>query len=148
MENKREETSKELEERINKTINNPVVVCEQIYLKVLQLGKARRALEDQARKKAEARARWKKERAKKMIDLRDLKKDEVIKWEGKDLKNLPVTMIKYVAEGMVNDLEGDMYLQDDLYDYLKTTCYNLASEMNGLQSINKYMEDIPENTKR
>lgn len=100
-------------------------------------------LEVQAEKKARARGRWKKERALKILELRNLKKDETITWEGKQISNLPVTIIKNIAEGMVNEYEETMYLEDDTYDYLKTTCYNLSAEMNGLQSINKYMQDLP-----
>lgn len=136
--------SEETKNRINRAINNPITVAEEIYLKTLQLGKARRLLEIQAEKKAKARSEWKKQRAIKMLELRNLKKGEEILWEGKKVTDIPATLIKSIAEGMVNDYEEKMCLEEDTYDFIKTMCYNLSAEMNGLQSINKYMTDLPD----
>lgn len=137
------EINDNLKERINSVVNNPILVSQEIYLKVLQLGKARRMLEQQANRKAKARSEWKKKRALKELELRNLKNGESIKWEGEIVTDLPVTLIKNIAEGMVSDYEEKMYLEEDIYDFLKTTCYTLSAEMNGLQSINKYMQDLP-----
>lgn len=133
-----------IKSRINTVVNNPVLVSKEIYLKVMQLGKARRMLEIQAQRKAKAISEYEKQRAIKILELRNLEKGETIKWEGQEIKDIPVSIIKYVAEGMVNDYKEKMKLEEDIYDFIKTTCYTLSAEMNGLQSINKYMDELPE----
>lgn len=144
MENKNDKLNNELTERINAVTNNPILVAQEIYFKVLQLGKARRMLEEQARKKAKAKSEYEKQKALKILELRNLQKGEIMKWEGKEIKDIPVSVMKNVAEGMICNYREKATLEEDLYDFLKTTCYALSAEMNGLQSINKYMNELPE----
>ena len=74
------------------------------------------------------------------IKLLELKNGTIHEWEGRKVGNLAVTMADKVAKGMVWEACMQKELADGLYKACISNLEALKAELNGFQSINKYLE--------
>lgn len=117
-----------------------IKIQEEIYNKTKLLEHGRSILDKLANEKAIAIVEYEKALAYKELELGDQKEIEI---EGRIYKKPSASVLKDVAKGLIADREG---LQREIAEYKYKNAVAkmkaIESEMNGLQSINKYSDKI------
>lgn len=117
-----------------------IVIQQEIYNKTKLLERGRKVLDKLADEKAMAIVAYEKALAFKELELGDKKEIEI---EGKVYKKPAASVLKDIAKGLIADQEG---LQKELTEYRYKNAVAkmkaIESEMNGLQSINRYIDKM------
>lgn len=114
-----------------------VTVGEKIEKSIEELKKMRLHFKDRSTKKANAIAEYDKELA---ITILKLRQGEEVEFEGKIIKDPPVSVLEKIAKGVVWQKKLELELAENNYKSLVTNIECVKSELNGLQSLNKHLE--------
>jgi len=115
------------------------VISQQMTKRIKALTDSRSTLKDLAITKANAITEYEKKVAITIIKLRNGMEAEL---EGEVISNPPVTVIDKVSKGMCWQEKLEMEKSEALYK-AEIVCMNaLQAELNGLQSLNKYVTEV------
>lgn len=118
---------------------NPDIIktAEKIEEKIFELQQAREQIIEAAQDKAKAVSEYDKSLA---VTILRLKNNDIRMFEGQEISNLPATLIGPVAKGIVYEKAFTKELCEDTYKSRIVQMDAIRAELNGLQSINKYIE--------
>ena len=102
-------------------------VAKQIEQKIHLLEKGRGGLKELAKNKADTLGAYRK-----AIEIATI----TLRAEG-----TPVTLIKDLARGACNEQERNMDLAESLYKIQMTKLDSIKAELNGWQSINRFLDN-------
>jgi hypothetical protein len=114
-----------------------IEISKRITEKIQLLEKGRGLLHTRATRKATATANYEKALALTMVKLKMNAIDQVF---GYDMENMPATLIEKVARGLVYAEKLEMELAIDEYKSAIVGMNAIESELNGYQSINRYLQ--------
>jgi len=112
-------------------------IADQIQKKIKEIEVLRTQIRNYAKDKADAISRYDKEMAK--ITIR-LKNGEALALDDKRIENPPATIIERIAKGYCYAEKFDMELAEANYKGVITAIHALESELNGYQSIFRYLD--------
>lgn len=115
-----------------------ISVSKMIEKKIKLLEKMRIEIKERAERKANAIAEYYK---KKTALVFKLKNGIEIEYEGMKLVNPPATIISEAIKGLCWQELQEMELSDALYKSLISNINSVQVELNGYQSINRYLSD-------
>ena len=117
-------------------------VAKRINDKILLLEKGRGELRSRSISAAETTAEYEKQMA---ITLLKLENGVIDSWEGYDCKGIAKSNMDKIAKGICWQYRLSMDKADKEYRLTVVKLDTIKSELNGLQSINRYLqEDIGE----
>ena len=118
-----------------------ITIAKKMYDRIIALSKARDQMESLAQMKAHTISSYERVLAITIIKLRNT---EPVELEGKTILDPPVTIMERIARGVCYKEKLEMEKADAMYK-AEITCMNaLQAELNGLQSINKYLGEVVE----
>lgn len=112
-------------------------LSKQIQSKIDTLVRMRSELKERAINKASTKAEYEKQVAIRMIKLRN---GVVMELDGETIENPPATIIEKLSRGMCWQECLAMEEAEGLYKSLTTNLQIVQAELNGLQSILRYIE--------
>jgi len=112
---------------------------DQIKEKIRLIGVARKELDSRSRKKADTIRDYRKNLGKVLIQLRNGVTFDV---DGAVIKNPPATLALPIAHAICIEQKVAMDLAETQYKIAIEGMKALLAELNGLQSINKHLEDF------
>lgn len=116
-----------------------VATAIQSKIKTLEVG--RELLKERARTKAETMAEYEKEIAKVLIGLKNGKEYEL---DGEKIQNPPASIAERIAKGICYQEKLDMELAEAEYKNSIVGMQAIQAELNGFQSLNRYLEHMVE----
>ena len=116
-----------------------VKLSQLIEEKIKLLEAGRKELKTRAERKAETIATYDKRMAITMIEL---KNGVEVMWEGQKIQSPPATIIEKVAKGLCWKSKLEMEKAEAFYKNAVVGLSCIQAEMNGLQSINKYLGEV------
>ena len=116
-----------------------IEIAKKIEEKIQEITVARSLLKKRAEDKAEKMSYYEKELAKAIIGL---KNGEEFAIEGKHIINPVNTLIEKIARGVCWEEKLNADLAETLYKNNIIALNTLMAQLNGLQSINKYLQDL------
>ena len=119
--------------------DDPVKVAELIQNKISELDQERPRLFDAAQSKAQAVSEYDKAVAIATLKLRN---GTITEFEGEPIKNLPANLIPNIAKGICYKECFLKEAEEGCYKAVLTNIEVLKTQMNGLQSINKYLDNL------
>ena len=114
-----------------------IEISKRITEKIELLETGRNELLKRARRKAESVANYEKVLAMTMIKLKSNAIPEVF---GFEVNNLPATLIEKTARGLVYSEKLEMELAEAEYKAAIVGMNAIESELNGYQSVNRYLQ--------
>jgi len=115
-------------------------IQEEIYKKTKLLEHGRSVLDKLADEKAVTTVAYEKALAFKILEINDSKELTI---EDRTYKKPPANSVKDVARGLIADNEGlQKELAEHKYKNASAKMKAIESEMNGLQSINRYIDKM------
>lgn len=117
-------------------------VADLIEEKIKLLVKGRFQLEERAKYKAEALSNYDRKLAIVIIKLRNGEPISIDQKEDTIVKNPPATLIEKIARGVCWEEKLAMELADAEYKLTIEKLKAVESELNGYQSINRYLEKV------
>jgi hypothetical protein len=114
-----------------------IEIQQRIHEKINQLEKGRPEIIKRARKRAETISEYEKELS---LAIVKLKNGMITELHGLKIDNLPATLIEKVAKGVVYKEKLNMELADAEYKAAITGMQSLEAELNGYQSMNRYLK--------
>lgn len=118
---------------------NPTDVAELIRDKIAGLDQERPRLFDTSQSKAQAISDY--DRAIALVVLK-LKNGTIKEFEGEPINGLAVTLIPLIAKGICWKECFTKEAEENGYKAVISNIEVLKSQMNGLQSINKYLDNL------
>lgn len=115
-----------------------IKLSQAIQSKIEELRKGRQLLKDRAEQKAIAMADYDRSLA---IIILKLKNGVPMEFEGEKVVNPPVSVIEKIAKGMCWNQKLEKEKAEASYKAGITSMESLKAELNGLQSINRYLEE-------
>lgn len=115
-----------------------VRVATEIENRIKVLSSMRESLRELSINKANAIARYEKELAKTIIKLRHGRAIEV---DGEVVKDPPATLIEKIARGACDKELLDKDMAEAAYKNAISSLSTIQSELNGYQSIYRYLEE-------
>lgn len=115
-----------------------VTIAEKIEAKIAQLEQARDEILDRSQEKAQAISQYDKSLA---IAMLKLKNGLIAEFETINCIGLPATLIPSVAKGICYKECFDKEANDSGYKALITIIDAIKAELNGLQSINRHLDN-------
>jgi len=115
-----------------------IKIAELIESKIKTLERGRHELEPRAKAKAEAIANYEKALAKKLIQL---KNGITFQLDGETIENPPATLSEKIARGLCYDEKIKSELAEAQYKNAVIGLQTIQAELNGLQSINRYLSE-------
>jgi len=109
-----------------------------MYERINRIGELRNKLEALAIDKAKYTAAAERAMA---VTLIKLKQGVELKVDGRSIKNPPVTIMKEIAKGVCWEERLNADKAEASYKATIVNMQALSSELNGYQSINKYLKD-------
>ena len=113
-------------------------VADEIQKKIAELEKAKNHLRERSEKKAETSAEYDKAMA---ISIMKLRNGVELDLEGEKIKDPPATIIEKIAKGICFKEKLEMEKADAEYKSLITYISTVESQLNGWQSINRYLQE-------
>jgi hypothetical protein len=117
----------------------PLKLATMIEGKIKELEKGRKSLQERATKKATSCAVYEKEIAKVLIQLKNGVEFDVY---GLKVVNPPATIMEKIAKGICFEEKLAMELGEAEYKNAIVGMSAIEAELNGLQSINRHLEEI------
>jgi len=116
-----------------------IEVAQTIEAKIRLLEKMRVEIRDRAIAKAEMGAIYDKAMA---LTILKLKNGAITEFAGEPIGGLPATVLEKIARGICwsEKLEADK--ADGLYKSLISNIDSVQSELNGWQSVNRYLKEV------
>lgn len=114
-----------------------IKTMQKIEAKITALESARAELIDAAIDKANAVSNYDRQLS---ITILKLKNGLIESFEGLPSIGLPATLIEKVAKGIIYQAAFDKESAEDIYKSKVISIEAIRAELNGLQSINKYVE--------
>ena len=118
-------------------MTDPQSSRDKIEAKIAELEQERALVMDQAEAKAFSSSEYDKSYA---ITVLKLREHLITEWAEVPVRDLPVTLILSVAKGICYKEAYSRDLAEGIYKGLISNMDALKSELNGLQSINRYIE--------
>jgi len=115
-----------------------VRVAAEIEKKIATLEKGRALLQERATNKANSIAEYEKALAKTLIKLRN---GVAFDWDGEKIKDPPASYTERIAKGLCYKEKIAMDLAESEYKNAIEGLRCIESELNGWQSINRYLQD-------
>ena len=115
-----------------------VLIAEQIEKYILRINREKDKLPELAKRKAETLAEYEKQLA---ITILRLKNGDIYSFEGQEIGNLPVTLIEKTAKGICWKEKLDAELAEANYKVAITNIQALEAQLNGYQSLYKYLRE-------
>lgn len=112
-------------------------IAQKILSKNEELEKMRGVVKERAARKSEAIANYDKELAIVMIKLRN---GVEIDFEGQKILDPPTTIIEKISKGVCWKAKLELEQADSEYKSVITNMESVRAELNGLQSINKFLQ--------
>jgi hypothetical protein len=119
--------------------DDPILVAQLIQDKILELDQERPRLFDTSQSKAQAISDY--DRAMALVVLK-LKNGTIKEFEGEPIINLAVTLIPLIAKGICYKECFTKEAEEGGYKAVISNIEVLKTQMNGLQSINKYLDNL------
>ncbi len=116
---------------------NVIDVSEKIQGKIAEIDKFRKVLRERAEKKAQTVAEYDKQIALILMGLRNGKSYEL---DGEKITDPPTTIMEKIAKGICWKEKLEMDTAEVLYKSVITNLDCVCSQLNGFQSINRYLE--------
>lgn len=110
---------------------------QNIEKKIKQLDSAQQLLKERAEAKAETIAKYEKQIA---ITLIKLKNGQVFELDGEKIENPPVSICEKLAKGICWKEKLDMEKAEAEYKNIVKGLESLEAQLNGYQSILRYMQ--------
>ena len=117
-----------------------IKISDQIRKKIQELESGRGLLKEAAHLKAQSSAEYDRELAKTIIRL---KNGDVLNLDGMEVLNPPATVTEKIARGICWQLALEKDKQEALYKNAIKNLDCIQSELNGFQSINRFLADTP-----
>jgi hypothetical protein len=114
-----------------------LTIANKIEEKIKLLEKMRIEIKDRAENKANTIAEYDKQLA---ITIIKLKNNNIQEWDGEKIENLQATLIEKMARGICWQAKLNMEKAEALYKSLISNIDSVCAEMNGWQSVNRYLE--------
>lgn len=115
-----------------------IKIAEEIQSKISGLAKCRNELKAKGDAKAKAIADYDRALAIKMIQLKNGKDFEI---DGIKIENPSVTLIEKIAKGLCFQERLNLEIAENDYKSLITFIDCLQTEINALQSLNRYLDN-------
>jgi hypothetical protein len=115
-----------------------VQIAKKIMAKIEELETMRQELKVKGQKKAEAIADYEKQLAKILIRLRN---HDIFTLDGNTIHDPPVSIMEKVAKGLCWREALDKDVAETRYKSLVKEIDVVLAQMNGLQSINRYLDN-------
>ena len=106
---------------------------------VAEIGKFRKKIKEKGKAKAKAMSRYDKQLA---IVLAELGHNDNYQLSGKEYKQPPITLRKTIAKGIVADFLEEREIADSDYKSVISNLEALKAQLNGYQSINRYLDSV------
>lgn len=119
------------------TMREPLEVANQIEKKIVLLEKGRSQLNAAASQKAITIAQYHCKRA---VVIMKLKAGKPMELEGETIENPPATLTREIADGICWQERQAMELAEAEYKALVEKLHSVQAELNGWQSINRFLE--------
>lgn len=116
-----------------------IQVSKAIQEKILELSRGRNELKNRAKKKAENIANYERCLA---IMMLKLKNGEEIEFDGEKIKNPQTTIIEKLARGICWREKLAMEQAEAEYKNAIVGMKAIEAELNGFQSINRYLDKV------
>jgi hypothetical protein len=116
-----------------------IEVAEQIQKKINLLEKARSRIKPLAEDKAHSISDYRRALA---VVTMELKNGKEIIFGGQRITNPPATIIPTISQGYCYKEKLAAELADGMYRGLITSMESIKAELNGLQSINRYLDNV------
>lgn len=116
-----------------------LLIAHEIEAKIKEIDQARKLLGKRAKRKSEAISEYDKQLA---ITIIKIKNGEVMEFEGKLLLKLPAVTYEKIARGICWKEKLELETAEALYKNVIVTLQALQAELNGYQSIFRYLEDL------
>lgn|SRR3990167_5449732 len=113
---------------------------QHIIQKIEELERGRKSLEEAAHLKARSAGEYEKELAITILKLRNGVKMAL---ESENIENIPVSVMERVARGLCWEKAIERDKQEALYKNLIKSLDCIQAELNGFQSINRFLSDAP-----
>jgi hypothetical protein len=114
--------------------------CADIIEKIVaEIGDFRKMIRTKGEAKAKAMSRYDKQLA---ITLAELGHNENYELSGKEYKQPPITLRKTIAKGIVAGFLEEREIADSDYKSVISNLEALKAQLNGYQSINKYLDSV------
>jgi hypothetical protein len=118
-----------------------IQIKEEIEKKIRALELGRQVVTVRAEAKATAIAKLEKSLAVMVIRLKNLGSDEIVEFEGEEIKGPPpTTLVERIAKGMCWKEKLEAEEAEGRYKAAISGMESLRAELNGLQSINKHFD--------
>lgn len=114
-----------------------IKVAEQIEIKISQIDKIRSVISERGKLKAKCLSNYDKAIA---ITILKLKNGVEMELEGEKIVNPPTTIIEKISKGICWQEKLNMEEADISYKSAITNLDAVQSQLNALQSINKYIQ--------
>jgi hypothetical protein len=114
-----------------------IEISKQIHNRINDLSRGRTLIAKRAKTKAEAISHYEKMLA---ITMLKLKNEAIPEFEGEAIEKLPATLIEKIAKGICWREKMESDLATDEYKAAVVGMESLKAELNGYQSMNKYLE--------
>ena len=106
---------------------------------VAEIGKFRKKIKEKGIAKAKAMSMYDKQLA---ITLAELGHNENYELNSKEYKQPPITLRKTIAKGIVAGFLEEREIADSDYKSCISNLEALKAQLNGYQSINKYLDSV------
>lgn len=116
-----------------------VEISQKIVEKIALLEKGREQLRERASKKAITMAEYEKDLA---IAILKLRNKAIKTWEEYNYETLPITLIEKVAKGICYQSKLNMEQAEAEYKNAIVGLSSIQAELNGFQSLNRYLEEV------
>lgn len=116
-----------------------LTVAKKINFKITQLEELKAALESTSAQKATCEAAYDKILAQTIIGLKNGQKFTL---DGQEVLSPPISIIEKVAKGLCWKAKIDMDMADTSYRNTLKIIDITQGQMNGLQSINRYLSEV------
>lgn len=118
-----------------------IEIANEIRKKIKLLEEGRKLIQQRAGEKAVALAEYEKQLAVYIIRLRN---GETFSVDGYQIgnKKVPATLAKDVAKGLCYDAKIAMETADGLYKSAVVGMSAIEAELNGFQSLNRYLDKL------
>lgn len=115
-----------------------IKVSDKIESKIKELDKFKAVIKERTDRKAEANANYDKCLA---VTIIKLKNGMIAEFEGQVVNNVPATIIEKVAKGICFKERLELEKAEAEYKSLITNIDTTCAQLNGWQSINRYLQE-------
>ena len=122
-----------------------VKIAEEIQKKIRLLAAGRKILKVRAYAKAEAIANYERAIAKTLIQL---KNEKIFEIDGNKIEKPPATYAEKIAKGLCYDEKIICELEEAKYKNAIVGMQAIQAELNGYQSIFRYLDEVEKETKK